>query len=294
MKPEEKAKKFLRDVMGQDTYNKFIKEGKIEIESGGCTYELTIGGTVINKTKNQKYCVILAPGMSPDVDDIPSFDILAIKYAWLKYGTKTVETVANKTNLFNDHEIEPGRGGAVTYSEFVRHMEAQGWARETLTIQEHDDSIASTENVNAGEIGSAIQIRAPAGGIITIMGIRQVPRAPESAHRLVARLADDRDDEINPETQIEIVKISPSEQYRRVDRLPYAHISPTKNNLYTEIERKDSEYYTFREGIHLSSNDTLRVDVINPDKDVKSVKFGVDMDLWLRRCTAPSCNFDTI
>lgn len=95
-KVKQQAKLFLRDVMGKETYDKFISEGKIEIKSGGCTYELTTDGTVINKTRNQRYCVILSP-RTPDRDSIPLSDMLAIKYAWLKYSTKTVETVANKT-----------------------------------------------------------------------------------------------------------------------------------------------------------------------------------------------------
>lgn len=302
--PEEKAKRFLRDVMGQETYNKFIKEGKTEIKSGDCLYELTTDGKVINKTKNQSYCIVLSPG-TPDRDSIPIYDLIAVKYCWLKYGTRTVEIVANKTNIYNPHEIEPGRGGIATYDEFVRHMEDTGWVREQLTIHEtiheHNNSIASTHNINAGEIGSAIEIRVPAGRTITIMGTRQVPRElpiqqrqgrygfmsredrePESyAHKLAVRLTDAQDNDIAPETNIEIVKERPTTACTRIARLPYYHICQTRNNLYTTIQRRD-EYYAFRDGIWLGSNNSLKINVINPDRDIKNVKFGLDLDFWSR------------
>lgn len=280
LKPEEKAKKFLRDVMGQETYDKFLTDGKIEIKSSGCTYELIIDGRVVNKTKNQSYCIVLTPG-TPDRDNIPSLDIIAIKYAWLKYRTNTVEIIANKTNIHNPHEIEPGRGGIATYDEFVRHMDAIGWSREPLTIHEYNsDNLASTYNINAGETGSVIELRAPTGRTITIIGTQQVPRSP--THRLTVRLSDAQDNEINPETYIEIVKVSPSGINKRIDRLSYSRISPVRNNLYTKVQRRYSGYYVFRDGIWLRSNDTLRVDIINPDKDVKNIKYDIGMDLWSR------------
>lgn len=279
-KAKQKAKLFLHDVMGEEIYGKFVTEGKIEIKSGGCIYELTIDGTVVNKTKSQKYCLILAPGI-PDRDHIPPFDILAIKYAWLKYRTNTVENVANKTNIHVPHNIEPGRRGAATYSEFVRHMEDSGWRREPLTIQECDSgNLVSTNNIGAGETGPVIQIRTPVGGTITIMGTLQVPRGSESDHKLSVRLADSQDNEIAPETGIEIVKESPTMVCTTIARLPYYHISPIKNNLYTTIRRRKSEYHSFRDGIWLGPDYGLKISVINPDRDIKDIKFWFDMDLW--------------
>lgn len=101
---EEKARKFLKDIMGDNTYKKFIADGKIVIRSGEYLYELTVHGTVTNKTTNQSYCIILAPG-TPHRDDIPLFDIIAIKYAWLKHGVNIVEKVANKRSLDYDRYI---------------------------------------------------------------------------------------------------------------------------------------------------------------------------------------------
>src|SRR3990167_5647141 len=125
---EEKARKFLMDVMGIDTFHKFTREGKIEIKSGKYIYELTSHGTVTNKTTKQSYCIILAPG-TPDRDDIPLLDLIAIKYSWLKHNVNIVEKVANKRNLsYSERNIqrhiqrytapqEYERG----YARFVRH-----------------------------------------------------------------------------------------------------------------------------------------------------------------------------
>jgi len=90
---------------------------------------------------------------------------------------------------------------------------------------------------------------------------------------LAIRLADTQDSDIAPETGIEIVKIRTTGEHRIVDRLPYYLISPIRNNLYTTVQRRKPEYYAFRDDILLSPNDSLWVNVISPDKDIKDIKF---------------------
>src|SRR3990167_2909389 len=167
---EEKARKFLKDVMGDNTYKKFIREGKIELKSGKYVYELNIHGTVTNKTKNQSYCIILAPG-TPHRDDIPLFDVIAIKYAWLKHGVDIVEKVANKRSLDYDRYIVqrytvPPREYDRGYAGFVRHMETIGWRREQLIADESITNIVGVYNIKAKTTDVAIEVKAPAGIII--------------------------------------------------------------------------------------------------------------------------------
>lgn len=279
---EKRAKTFLQDVMGQENYSKFIKEGKIEIKSRKCVYELDIHGIIINKTNNQKYCIVPAPG-TPDRDNIPLFDLIAIKYSWLKYRADTVERVAHRTYLDTS---EPVRERA-TYYDFIRYMQDLGWNREQLTIDEHNENFVSIRNINAGEVGHIVEVRAPVGNIISIIGTQQIPRtlrdnifAHLQPHRLIIRIADIQDVEIAPDTDIEIIKESITRQTICINRLHYGYISPTKNNLYTLIQRRDSEHYAFREGILLHHYENLKVNIINPDRDIKNVKFELDLDLW--------------
>lgn len=277
---EKKAKIFLRDVMGRKNYNKFIEEGKIEIKSEGRIYELAIDGTVINKTDNQKYCIILAPGTS-DRDDIPLFDLIAIKYSWLKHGTNIVEQTARKTYLDTSEPI--GKRERTTYHDFVHYMENHGWRRKQLTIDEYNENIVSIHNVNIGEIGHIIEVKAPAENDITIMGTRQISRYHRFAHRFAIRLADTQNVEIASDTTIEIIKERLTEERIYIDRLCYGHINPTRNNLYTAIQRRNSGYYTFRNGILLHPNESIKVNVIYPDRDIKNVMFQLDLDFWIRR-----------
>lgn len=95
---EIRAKAFLLYVMGQKIYDKFTKDGKIEIKSGKYRYILDKDGIVINKTMMKSYCI------TTNFSFYPLSDIIAIKYCWIKYGNWTVERVAYK-NCLNYSEI---------------------------------------------------------------------------------------------------------------------------------------------------------------------------------------------
>lgn len=298
-KAEEKAKKFLRDVMGRGTYNKFISEGKTEIKSGDCIYELTTDGTVINKTKNQIYCLILSPG-THDRDHIPLFDIIAIKFAWLKHRVNIVEKVANKRNIDYDRYIvdrfiqrqtvlpvEYDRG----YAGFVRHMETIGWRREQLTLDESHINIVAAYNVGKNTKDSAIVIRAPAGIIITMMGMERVNNSKMlssgnafiHADRLGVRLANKDGEEIPLGTNIEIVK-NTIRGYNILYKPEYSNINITKNSLYTAIPKRNSEWFAFEDNVVLNSEQSLGIRVINPEYDIdkRYTRLSIDLNLWIR------------
>lgn len=93
---EIKAMVFLSDMMGEKKYNKFIKDGKIEIKTGKHTYILDIEGKIINKTTKQSYCVKV---LTDSFYLYPQPDVIAIRYCWVKYKSDIVDKVANKRNL---------------------------------------------------------------------------------------------------------------------------------------------------------------------------------------------------
>lgn len=100
LKVLEKSRKLLVQVMGQEDFDKFMEDGKIEIkhyiddEAGRpreVVYELDQDARVYNRTKSESYCIEpIAPS------DLPLHDQLAIKYSYLKNNIKRVEEVANK------------------------------------------------------------------------------------------------------------------------------------------------------------------------------------------------------
>lgn len=279
-KAEEKSRTFLRDTMGQELYDEFIKHGKIEIESGGNTYELYENGRVINKTSNQSYCII------PDRSDYPSYDVIAIKYCWLKYGVQTVERVANRTRL----GAEQTQGRDIGYAGFIDMMEQRGWRREQLSIDEYSTNLATTNNVDAGGTRNVIDIRCPAGRSITIMGVQQVPNGigPTAAHKIALDIRDTNGVEIPGYTKIRITKVKPSEAVIQLVRDFYSSLSINRT-ITTEIgtvrvSKADNELFRWRTGIMLKGEEYLQIYIV--DSEVKiprdNVKFIIDMDLWIR------------
>lgn len=250
-KAEKKSRVFLRDVMGQELYDKFIKNGKIEIESGGNTYELYKSGRVVNRTANQSYCII------PDRSDYPDYDVIAIKYCWLKYGVKTVERVANRTHI---HTFGAGQIGQtrqtpvrdIGYTGFVDMMEQRGWRRESLSIDENNTNLITTNDVRAGDTQNVIDIRCPSGRSITVMGIEQVPDSidPAAAHRVILDIRDTDGVEIPGHTKIRITKVKPSEEVIQLARDFYSTLSRNKT-ITTEIgtvrvSKADNELYRWK------------------------------------------------
>ncbi len=285
---EQKSKAFLRSVMGDAVFNKFIEEGKVEIQSGNVTYELYNDGRVINKTSNQKYCIV------PDRSDYPSYDILAIKFAWLKYGQETVDRVANKTNIETIRPVmvdcRGQQGNIASYAEFVHYMESNRWTREQVTVDELTTHLISTNSVRRGTTGPVISIRCPAGRTITIMGINQVPSRDDirSAYSVILKIVDENDVEINGDTSIIIEKVNPSESTRTIVRGPYSLFNLTRqvgNDTYRiSAYKTDEEWYRWRSDIHLMSEGMLRINVINSPVDIcrENIKMSMDMDLWMR------------
>lgn len=282
-KVEKKSKKFLLDLMGQELYDKFTKDGKIEVESGGNTYELYESGKVINKTANQSYCIV------PDRSDYPSYDVIAIKYCWLKYGVKTVERVANRTRL-DTYRIGQTPARDIGYAGFIDMMEQRGWRREPLSIDEYNTNLVTTNNVDAGSTQNVIDIRCPAGRSITIMGVQQVPNGigPTAAHKVVLDIRDANGVEIPGNTKIRITKVKPSEEVIQLVRDFYSIFSLNKA-ITTEIgtvrvSKADNELYRWRTGIMLNGEEHLQMYIVNSEVKIPrdNVKLIIDMDLWMR------------
>lgn len=285
---EQKAIEFLRQVMGDDVFDEFIKNGKIEIKSNNIIYELYDDGRVVNKTTNQRYCIV------PDRSDYPNYDVLAIKFAWLKYGQKTVDKVANKTNIeILGRDIDGYRrqhDNTTGYAAFVDYMESNGWRREQLTIDERNTNLVATHPVERETTGTAIEIRCPAGRNITMMGISQVPPGADgmSANTIAVRIADENDIEIGGNTGILVDKIRPFQHISALVRGPYSLFSLTRQignaRWRTSSHKTYDELYRWRHGIHLMSDNILRIHIINSPIDTcgKNTKISVDADFWIR------------
>lgn len=296
---EEKSRLFLKTIIGKEKFDILQKDGKIEIEVDNksnekIVYELYSDGRVVNKTKNQSYCIVA------DRSDYPINDMVAIKYAYLVYNNKLAEKVANKTDLYTGvtnrangrpvpvaysdfiHDMEQ-RGwnrqqhNIGTYGEYTDYMSGRGWHRELITIDQNNTNIATTFSVGKDTTGTIVDIRCPAGMKMSIMGTHQVPRGADArvAYSFGLHVIDDDGEEIPDDTKIRITKIKPSEAVVQLARIFYQDIKMTQDGEAS---------YRFIQGIETNGHEHLVVHLINASKDIPSenVRFKMEADLWAR------------
>lgn len=287
----EKSKKFLKDILGKNLFDKFFEDGKIEIESGRNIYELYNSGRIVNKTTNQAYCIV------PTRPDYPIYDVIAIKYAWLKYGLKTVEKVANKTSLaYRSRDDSEDRRDGVGYDSFIHYMEQQGWAREQLNINEQNTNFVSTHSVGLETSGTIIDIRCPEGYAISTKGMVQIPEDMDknAAYTYSLYITDKNGKEINGFNIIRIEKIKPSEEVIQLTRILYSDMSTmiytdstlcNEDNNERNLKKAKNELFRWRNGFILLGGHHLRTYVVNSNVDIYSdnVEMNAEIDLWIRR-----------
>ncbi len=301
-KVEEKSRSFLKTIMGDEKFDKLQKDGKIEIEVSNKSdektiYELHLDGKLINKTKNQNYCIVA------DRSDYPTNDMVAIKYAWLTHRSDIAEKVANKTDLLTriTQRREPTTHG---YSDFVREMEQRGWSRQTveidnsgapwygeyvdylcesswhrelITIDELNTNIASVDSIRKGNTRCIIDVVCPNNSKMSIMGRHQAPRGSDFgrlAYSLGLHITDENGEEIPDDTKIRIAKYKHLLDVIQLARIYYSDIK-IDNGRAT---------FSFLQGIELNSEDHLRVYIVDSQCNIpnENIKFEIETDLWTR------------
>jgi len=167
-------------------------------------------------------------------------------------------------------------------------MEGNGWYREQLSIDENNTVMVTTYNVAAAATsGRVIDVKCPAGRIITPKGVEQIPAGADrgSAHALILRLAgtDDDETEINMRTKVNIQKITPSEDLTPIARDFYSMFTLTRQTGDNPQHKSDNEVYRWRRGVVLYGEELLKIFVLNPNLYVGTVTMQMDLDLWTRR-----------
>lgn len=176
------------------------------------------------------------------------------------------------------------------YTSYVDYLESRGWVREQLSLDELNTNLVTLFGLALGATGVVIDVRAPAGQKISIMGTQQIPRGADArtAHALRIRLAGTTDVEINPYVKVRITKEKTSEAITQLARVFYADVNLTKQQVVggagLSLQKTDLEWYRFKQGVELNGEQHLRIYVINPDITVDSahIKFALDLDLWTR------------
>lgn len=183
------------------------------------------------------------------------------------------------------------------YDEYVAYLEGQGLTREHFNVNELNTNIVTLTAVAAGATTLAVDVLAPAGQAISILGTNQVSMGADytSAYPLVVRFADSSDNEVSFRTNIRITKESISEALKPIERVPYAAVNMTKSpglpNVATTTYKTNNEYYRFPNSIELTSNQRLRLYIANTVGTVATpsvtaaipttnMSFSLAIDLW--------------
>jgi len=175
------------------------------------------------------------------------------------------------------------------YDEYVAYLESKGWRREQLTLDELNTNIVTTQAIAAAGTNWCVDVRAPAGQKITVMGTQQVGAGADarSAHALRMRLSDSADgSEIQFRTKIRITKEKSSEAVIQLARVFYADVNLTKMQSTADDAtvhyKTDPEWYRFKQGVELNGEQRLRVYAVSPNIAIATtgVNFALDVDLW--------------
>lgn len=177
------------------------------------------------------------------------------------------------------------------YTAYCDYLESRGWRREQITLDELNTNLVTLFGLAIGNTGTVIDIRAPAGQKISIMGTQQTPRGADarSAHALRIYLAaDTADTETSPYTKIRITKEKTSEAIVQLARVFYSDVNLTKQVTAPgggyNLMKTDLEWYRFKQGVELNGEQHLKIIAVAPDVTINETmtKFALDLDLWTR------------
>jgi hypothetical protein len=175
------------------------------------------------------------------------------------------------------------------YTSYCDYLESRGWGREQLVLDELNTNLVTLFGLSAGATGTVIDIRAPAGQKISMMGVQQIPRGADarSAHALRIRLADTGDAEIPIYSKVRITKEKTSEAIIQLVRCFYADMNLTKSVGSSTTQKTDPEFYRWTQGVELNGEQHLKLILINTELpatpvDASHIKFALNCDLWTR------------
>ena len=175
------------------------------------------------------------------------------------------------------------------YTSYCDYLESRGWGREQIVLDELNTNLVTLFGLSSGATGTVIDIRAPAGQKISMMGIQQIPRGADarSAHAFRIRFADTGDAEVPVYSKVRVTKEKTSEAIIQLVRCFYADMNLTKSVGANTTQKTDPEWYRWTQGIELNGEQHLKIILINTELpptsvDAAHIKFGLGCDLWTR------------
>ena len=163
---------------------------------------------------------------------------------------KTVE-ISAEAALFemNRHEL------------FLKEMNSNSFIKKAPgMICDMDTEYVQTFKTKSGTAGKIIELRCPESQAISIFGKYQT---------VSLRCFDNSNRELDPATRANFKKADKYGGISRNCRATYGDLSPSK-----EIK------YSFPEGLYLSGEEVLELEVLNPDIDIDRIELSLEADIF--------------
>lgn len=187
----------------------------------------------------------------------------------------TNTTKSTKEDIIKDSII-------TDYPKYIQYLDSHNYVKESITIYENLSTLVTINSLKANNEGIVLDIMCPPGRIISISGIKSYPENYniEKIPPFEIKFTNSNGEEIDPETKIKILKNKILRKSEDICNISYKDISMTNYSKSQNRFKAYTELYRFEYGIELKGEDHLKIYVINPNIDIKNVKFNLGTDLW--------------
>uniref|UniRef100_A0A6M3M312 Uncharacterized protein n=1 Tax=viral metagenome TaxID=1070528 RepID=A0A6M3M312_9ZZZZ len=171
--------------------------------------------------------------------------------------------------------------GMNRYESFLKEMNSCSLLKKARgMICDNDDAYIQTFTVKSGTSGKVIELRCPESNAISVFGKNQNVLLLENEPKefdindpyfFSVGCFDEHNRELDPATRMNFKKVSKSKHggISRICRAFYGDLLPAK-----------AVRYSFPEGLYLSGDEVLELEVLNPDIDIERIELSMEADIF--------------
>lgn len=154
------------------------------------------------------------------------------------------------------------------YESFLADMNGNPHVKKSIC--DTDDTYVRTFKVKSQTSGKVIELHCPSLNAISISGKNQAaePKDLNRPYVFCIRCFDNEDREPGPATHMNFKKV-----------LKDGGISRAWRALYGDLTKA----YSFPEGLYLSENEILQLEVLNPDRNIERIELSMEADIFETR-----------
>ncbi len=176
----------------------------------------------------------------------------------------------------------------INYEDRIQEIKRNGYSKESITVTCNIFPMVTTFSVPKETVNRVLDLRCPAGRIMTVCGFndsgvdpRDFARAPHLycvPHQFSIRCSGKDNVVLSPFTNIYIYKLKPDMSETKIDEVPYGDLSLAYGERF---KRKEERYY-FSDTIILYGEEILRLLPVSPDIDISRTELFMKCDLFTK------------